>query len=102
VVATRLELVSEHFNEPYLFGPSFTVADAYLFVMLRWAKTFGVRMAPELLGYFDRVVERGLVRRALAEGRCDLGAVQRSIFGRKDRQAKFRPRIDLFSRNFSS
>ena len=41
--------------------------DAYLFVMLRWAKEFGVRMAPDLLGYFDRVAERDLVRRALAE-----------------------------------
>ena len=66
-VAKRLELVSEHFNELYLFGPRFTVADAYLFVMLRWAKAFDVRMAPDLLGYFDRVAERDFVRRALAE-----------------------------------
>jgi len=66
-VAKRLDLASEHFNELYLFGPRFTVADAYLFVMLRWAKAFGVRMAPDLLGYFDRVAERDLVRRALAE-----------------------------------
>ena len=66
-VAKRLELVSEHFNELYLFGPRFTVADAYLFVMLRWAKAFGVRMAPDLLGYFERVEERQAVRRALTE-----------------------------------
>lgn len=67
VVATRLELVFEHINELYLFGPRFTVADAYLFVMLRWANAFGVRMAPEMLGYFARVAERPMVRRALAE-----------------------------------
>jgi len=66
-VAKRLEFVSEHINELYLFGPRFTVADAYLFVMLRWAKAFGVRMSPDLLGYFDRVAERESVRRALAE-----------------------------------
>jgi glutathione S-transferase len=67
VVARQLELGSEHINELYLFGPRFTVADAYLFVMLRWAKAFGVRMAPEMTGYFERVAERGTVRRALAE-----------------------------------
>lgn len=66
-VARRLELVSEHVNELYLFGPRFTVADAYLFVMLRWAHAFGVRMAPEMLGYFARVLERPAVRRALIE-----------------------------------
>lgn len=66
-VARRLELVSEHVNELYLFGPRFTVADAYLFVMLRWAQAFGVRMAPEMLGYFARVLERPAVRQALIE-----------------------------------
>ncbi|MDP5277458.1 glutathione S-transferase N-terminal domain-containing protein [Sphingomonas sp. DG1-23] len=66
-VARRLELVSEHVNELYLFGPRFTVADAYLFVMLRWAHAFGVRMAPEMLGYFARVLERPAVRQALIE-----------------------------------
>lgn len=66
-VARRLELVSEHVNELYLFGPRFTVADAYLFVMLRWAHAFGVRMEPEMLGYFARVLERPAVRQALVE-----------------------------------
>jgi glutathione S-transferase len=67
VVARQLIFGSEHINELYLFGPRFTVADAYLFVMLRWARAFGVRMAPELIGYFERVAERETVRRALAE-----------------------------------
>jgi glutathione S-transferase len=66
-VARQLDLVSAHINELYLFGPRFTVADAYLFVMLRWAKAFGVRVSPELLAYFERVAERETVRRALAE-----------------------------------
>lgn len=66
-VAQRLALVSEHINEMYLFGPRFTVADAYLFVMLRWAIAFGVPVAPEMLGYAARVAERPAVRRALAE-----------------------------------
>lgn len=66
-VAQRLALASEHINEMYLFGPRFTVADAYLFVMLRWAIAFGVPVAPEMLGYGARVAERPAVRRALAE-----------------------------------
>ena len=66
-VAQRLDFLESHILELYLFGPRFTAADAYLFVMLRWAKAFGVRLSPQLLGYFDRVFERGTVRRALAE-----------------------------------
>jgi glutathione S-transferase len=67
LVAQRLDLVEEQLNELYLFGPRFTVADAYLFVMLRWAKAFGVRISPEMHGYFERVAEREMVRRALDE-----------------------------------
>lgn len=66
-VARRLDLAAAHIHEMYLFGPRFTVADAYLFVMLRWARAFGVRTAPALAGYFDRVIERPIVRQALAE-----------------------------------
>lgn len=66
-VAKRLEIASGHIRELYLFGPRFTVADAYLFVMLRWARAFGVPLEPALIGYFERVAERPSVRRALAE-----------------------------------
>jgi glutathione S-transferase len=66
-VAALLNQAAEHIHELYLFGPRFTVADAYLFVMLRWAAAFGVPMPLELLGYFARVAERETVRRALAE-----------------------------------
>ena len=54
-------------GKKYLTGDTFTVADAYLFVMLRWAKAFGVRMSADLIAYFERVAERGAVRQALAE-----------------------------------
>lgn len=66
-VAKRLDLIAEHLHELYLFGPRFTVADAYLFVMLRWARAFGVRIDPGLIGYFERIEERPAVRRALTE-----------------------------------
>lgn len=66
-VARRLALVEEHINELYLFGPRFTVADAYLFVMLRWALAFDVPVSAAMLGYFERVAERPTVRQALVE-----------------------------------
>lgn len=68
----RLELVARSLeHQPYLMGERFTLPDAYLFVILRWAK----RLAPEafavpgLAAYFDRVGARPAVQAALkAEG----------------------------------
>jgi glutathione S-transferase len=71
-VARKLDLLAEHIRELYLFGPHFTVADAYLFAMLRWAVAFGIPMQPQLIGYFERVAERPMVRKALAEEGLDL------------------------------
>lgn len=66
-VSKRLDLLADNIREFYLFGPHFTVADAYLFAMLRWAKAFEVRIPIEMLAYFERVAERETVRRALVE-----------------------------------
>lgn len=70
-VTRLLDLIAEDMNELYLFGPRFTVADAYLFVMLRWAIAFGIAVPLSLLGYFERVLERPTVRKALAEEGLD-------------------------------
>ena len=66
-VARRLELLDDQIRELYLFGPRFSVADAYLFVMLRWARAFGVPLSAHILGYFERILEHASVRQALAE-----------------------------------
>lgn len=66
-VARRLAYLESRMAGPYLFGERFTVADSYLFVMLRWAKGFGVPLSPRLLDYFERIAGREAVRRALAE-----------------------------------
>ena len=66
-VGKRLALLEARIIEPYLFGDGFTGADAYLFVMLRWAKAFGLPFPPRLGEFFDRVAERSSVRQALAE-----------------------------------
>jgi glutathione S-transferase len=66
-VSRRLDYLESQIGELYLFGPRFTVADAYLFVMLRWARNFGVPISTHLHGYFERVLERPAVRQALSE-----------------------------------
>src|SRR5947207_856890 len=58
-------------NGPYLMGDKFTVADAYLFTILRWTTRIEMDLAkwPNLKAYADRVAARPKVQEALkAEG----------------------------------
>jgi glutathione S-transferase len=56
-------------DKPYLMGENFSVADGYLFTVLRWAKGFKFDVGPKLDAYFDRVSARPAVKAALeAEG----------------------------------
>jgi glutathione S-transferase len=54
-------------NQPYLMGEGFTVADAYLFTVLRWTKPVGIDLSkwPALKVYVDRVGARPAVKAAL-------------------------------------
>ncbi len=63
----RLELIAQTLTDPYLLGPHFTVADAYLFVNLRWAIQFGVPIPAPLVTYFQRMSRRDSVQQSLAE-----------------------------------
>jgi len=58
-------------GKQYLMGDKFTVADAYLFTILRWSPRIGIDLAkwPNLKSYIDRVGARPKVQEALkAEG----------------------------------
>ena len=58
-------------SEGYLMGDKFTVADAYLFTVLRWSSRIDIDLAkwPNLKAYVDRVAARPKVQEALkAEG----------------------------------
>src|SRR6185312_958282 len=56
-------------GQPFLLGETFTAADAYLFVMLTWAKKMHIDVSPVLSAYFDRIAARPKVRDAMrAEG----------------------------------
>jgi glutathione S-transferase len=54
-------------GQSYLLGDTFTVADGYLFTVLRWTGHVGMDIAkwPVLKKYVDRVSERPAVRAAL-------------------------------------
>ncbi len=69
-IAGRFALVEKKLgSQDYLMGKSFSVADAYLFTVMRWGKKFEVAMPDALLKYFDRVAARPKVQEALkAEG----------------------------------
>jgi glutathione S-transferase len=71
-LALRYELVEAALSkQPYLLGAGFSVADAYLFVVTRWANhvKLSLERFPSLVAFQARVRERPAVRAALeAEG----------------------------------
>ena len=52
-------------KQPYLLGDKFSVADAYLFTVLRWAPRVELSLPPVLQQYMDRVKARPAVAKAL-------------------------------------
>jgi glutathione S-transferase len=72
VLAKRFDYLTQRLTgRPYLMGEQFTVADAYLFVVLRWSPRLNVDLGPwpALTGYLARITARPAVQAALqAEG----------------------------------
>jgi glutathione S-transferase len=67
----KFNWLSKHLGGPYALGDTFTVADTYLFVVLRWTEYAKIDRAkwPALAAYFELVAARPTVREALkAEG----------------------------------
>lgn len=52
-------------DTPFLLGQAFTAADAYMFVMLTWAKKMHIAVPPNLAAYFDRIAARPKVIAAM-------------------------------------
>jgi glutathione S-transferase len=68
-LAKRFDFVQASLaSRPYLTGETFTVADAYLFNMLRWTAVTGIDLGkwPGLKAFFERVEQRPAVQAALA------------------------------------
>ncbi len=64
-ITKRLGLIAGQLDGGYLFGPEMSVADAYLYVMLTWAKKNGVEIPPALTAFADRMNARPAVQLAL-------------------------------------
>ena len=76
-----LYLADELSDRAYLMGETFTVADAYLFAILRWSERFDLDLQiwPNLDDYFHRVMQRPAVHAAMtAEGLIEPKRVRRS------------------------
>ena len=71
-IGGRLDYVVERLGDrPWLMGENFTVADGYLYTVLRWAPLTGIDLSkwPKLVDYQHRVEARPAVKAALeAEG----------------------------------
>jgi len=65
LVAKRLGFLAERLKREYLFGSEFSVADAYLYVMLRWARAQKLDAPAPLPAFADRVEARPAVQLAL-------------------------------------
>jgi glutathione S-transferase len=72
VIGKRLDWIDQQLaGKHYLMGDKFTVADAYLFTVLRWSPRVEIDLGkwPNVKAYVDRVAARPKVQEALkAEG----------------------------------
>ena len=72
-LATRLDYVEKELGtKKFLLGDTFTVADGYLFNMLRWTAFTAIDLAkwPNLSAYSKRLEERPTVKAALEAERA--------------------------------
>jgi glutathione S-transferase len=58
IIIKRLNFVADRLNEDYLLGADLCVADAYLLVMLIWARKINLSLHVPLPAYFERGRDR--------------------------------------------
>ncbi|SAK65081.1 glutathione binding-like protein [Caballeronia ptereochthonis] len=63
-IGQRFALASKMMRGDYLFGDAMSVADAYLFTMLTWAKKMGIDAPANLHAFYKRMRERPAVKLA--------------------------------------
>ncbi len=71
-IAKRLAYAAKQLQGDYLFGDTLSVADCYLFVMVRWAEKFGIAVPEPLLRLQWRMEQRPAVRMALTREKAAL------------------------------
>ena len=65
LILKRMGYLDERLKGDFLFGDAVSVADAYLFVMLLWAKKVGIEVPAKLAAFRDRMMERPAVQKAM-------------------------------------
>ncbi len=69
-VTRQLTLLADGMKGAYLLG-AYSVADPFLFVMLRWAFAFGIGVPEPFVAYFEHVKARPATAKAMAEEGID-------------------------------
>lgn len=64
-ILKRMGYLAETMRGPFLFGDDLSVADAYLFVMLLWARRNGLDVPEKLAALRERMMERPAVKTAM-------------------------------------
>ena len=64
-IGKRMAYLAERMKGDYLFGPEASVADAYLYVMLRWARGNKLDIPAPLEAFAERMKQRPAVKLAL-------------------------------------
>jgi glutathione S-transferase len=68
-IIERMALIASKLHGNYIFGDAFCTADAFLYVMVRWARESDFDLSETLIAYAERVETRPNVQKALlAEG----------------------------------
>ena len=70
LVNQRFKLLNQHLqHQTFLMGDQFTLPDAYLYLVMRWANYFQLDLTayPNLLAYIERVSQRESVQKALKQ-----------------------------------
>lgn len=82
-IGERLTYVNGLFvDRGFTMGETFTVADGYLFVMMRWCERFDIDRLqwPNLTAFYDRVLDRPSVQAALgAEGLLEHHRIRHAV-----------------------
>ncbi len=66
-LVNRYQLLEQKLGDKdYLIGP-FSIADAYAFVVLNWARKFEIPVSAKLTSYFERIRARPAVQQTLKE-----------------------------------
>ena len=66
MIHKRMSYLADTMTGEYLFGSTVSVADFYLFVMLTWAKKFGVEVPEKLAAFRDRMMALPSVKLAMS------------------------------------